>query len=66
MKSLENVIEDLKEKLQFSTNEYNKAVASYGELCIQALYSRGEVTALEYAINKLEEVLNNAKDNKRY
>lgn len=50
-------IEDLKSKLEYSTNEYNKAVMNYGEQCIQAIYSRGEMNALEYAIKQLEEVV---------
>ena len=53
---LKKTIEDLKSKLEYSTNEYNKAVANYGEQNIQAIYSRGEKTALEYAINQLEEI----------
>lgn len=54
---LKKTIEDLKNKLEYSTNEYNKAVANYGEQNIQAIYSNGEKTALEYAIKQLEGIV---------
>ena len=54
---LKKTIEDLKGKLEYSKNEYDKAVMNYGEQCIQAIYSRGEITALEYAIEQLEKIV---------
>ena len=52
---LKETIEDLKSKLEYSKNEYDKAVANYGEQCIQAIYSLAEYSTLEYVIKQLEE-----------
>ena len=54
---LKKTIENLKGKLEYYKNEYDKAVANYGEQCIQAIYSLAEYNTLEYVIKQLEEIV---------